>query len=97
MFPFVGYGQVSNCQVCFLKVKESTSSISSEMRQKKGFGVTYLSKKFTHHSIPFSGFLVPFPILMVVYPLERIVEFYKKKKKKKKKNVKLVFSGIWSF
>ena len=47
-----------------------------------------MSKKFTHHSIPFSGFLVPFPILMVVYPLERIVEFYKKKK------VKVVFSGI---
>ena len=46
-----------------------------------------MSKKFTHHSIPFPGFLVPFPILMVVYPLERIVEFCKKKKRKEKVNV----------
>ena len=37
---------------------------------------SYLCQQFSHHAVPLSGLLIAFPVLLVVHPLERVVELW---------------------
>ena len=51
------------------------TNIKSDLKGKDSESESHLCQKLSHHSVPFAGLLIAFPIFLIVHPFERVIEF----------------------